>query len=408
MLMTLKQPLSGSISTEDLLHLRQLELNSLLEVTQAINANLSEESLYKIFHFTLIANLQIKKLALYVHDEGWSCKVNYGTKTDFKTIRLTEDITGIKKIGEVPDEYIPFNEFDYILPIAHKNQPLAFVLAGGIKGKLPDFSFIQTFTNIIIVAIENKKLARKELRQEALRKELEIAREVQAMLFPKTLPEEGHLKINASYFPHHTIGGDYYDYVKLNENEHLICIADVSGKGIPAAILMSNFQASLRTLVRQTLDLKQTVNELNYLIKANSKGERFITFFIAIYNAENRSLNYINAGHNPPVVVNAEGQASFLEIGTTVIGVFDQLPFIEEGSITIDSKSLLFLYTDGLTETSNELGEEYGPEMLREFLVSNMNSNLKDLHSSIVNNLNNFRGNKPFPDDITFVSCLIS
>ena len=406
--MTPKPPLSGSITTEDQLRLKQLELNSLLEVTQAINANLSEESLYKIFHFTLISNLQIKKLALYVHDEEWSCKVNYGTETDFKVTPLTDDITNIKKIGELPEEYLPFNEFEYILPIAHKNQPLAFVFAGGIKDQLPDFSFIQTLTSIIIVAIENKKLARKELRQEAFRKELEIARDVQAMLFPKKLPETCDLRINASYFPHHTIGGDYYDYVELNEKEHLICIADVSGKGIPAAILMSNFQASLRTLARQTLDLKKTVNELNYLIKANSKGERFITFFVCIYNTENKSLKYINAGHNPPLVVNAEGDAIFLEKGTTVIGVFDQLPFIEEDSITINSKSVLFLYTDGLTETSNSEGEEFGSDRLSEFLLSHLDSNLNDMHAALVNNLNNFRGNKPFPDDITFVSCLIS
>ena len=406
--MTQKQQLSGSVTTEDQLRLKQLELNSLLEVTQAINANLPEESLYKIFHFTLISNLQIKKLALYAYDEGWSCKVNYGTQTDFKTTPITENIIEVKKIGEMPQDCFPFNEFDYILPIAHKNQPLAFVLAGGMDDKLPDFSFIQTFTSIIIVAVENKKLARKELKQEALRKELEIARDVQAMLFPKQLPQTTNIKINASYFPHFTIGGDYYDYVAVNEKEHLICIADVSGKGIPAAILMSNFQASLRALARHTLDLKQIVNELNYLTKANSKGERFITFFVGIYNSENKSLKYINAGHNPPVIIDEDGQAVFLEKGTTVIGVFDELPFIEEDQITINSKSILFLYTDGLTETSNIEGEEFGAERLREFLVSHLNSDLNDIHTQLVNDLNNFRGNKPFPDDITFVSCLIS
>jgi len=407
--MTPKQPLSGNITSEDQLHLKQLELNSLLEVTQAINANLSEESLYKIFHFTLISNLQIKKLALYVHDDnGWDCKVNYGTQDDFKAVPLIEDIINIQKIGEIPETCLPFNEFDYVLPISHKTQPLAFVLAGGVKDKLPDFSFIQTLTNIIIVAIENKKLARKELRQEALRKELQIARDVQAMLFPKHLPATDTIRIKASYFPHFTIGGDYYDYIPVNDKEHLICIADVSGKGIPAAILMSNFQASLRALTRHTLDLKQIVYELNLLTKANSKGERFITFFISIYNTETRTLKYINAGHNPPLIVNGKEDAVFLDKGTTVIGVFDSLPFIEEDNITINSKSILFLYTDGLTETSNNNDEEFGADGLKEFLVNHLNSNLDDIHTNLINSLNGFRGNKPFPDDITFVSCLIN
>src|SRR5690606_33837514 len=147
-------------------------------------------------------------------------------------------------------------------------------------------SFVQTFTSIIVVAIENKKLARKELEQEVFRKELEIAREVQSMLFPKELPDTDKVRAFASYLPHHTIGGDYYDYIQQDENNFLVCIADVSGKGIPASLLMSNFQASLRTLVRQTNDLKQIVNELNFVIKANAKGERFITFFVAAFDLQ--------------------------------------------------------------------------------------------------------------------------
>src|SRR4051812_5930820 len=128
----------------------------------------------------------------------------------------------------------PFDEFDLVIPIAHKKATLAYVFIG--DGKTDDAKqridtvFVQTLSNIVIVAIENKKLARQQLQQEALNREMEIAQQVQLLLFPKKLPYTPKLKVIAGYFPHHSIGGDYYDFVSISESEFLLCIADVSGK----------------------------------------------------------------------------------------------------------------------------------------------------------------------------------
>ena len=116
-------------------------------------------------------------------------------------------------------------------------------------------------------------------------------------LFPKELPYGKDLKIFSSYEPHKMVGGDYFDYIPIDENQFLICIADVSGKGIPAALLMSNFQASLRTLIRQTTKLEKIVRELNYQILQNSNGESFITFFVAIYNKTLKDKSHVMAKH---------------------------------------------------------------------------------------------------------------
>jgi sigma-B regulation protein RsbU (phosphoserine phosphatase) len=394
---------------EKKLHLREMELNSLLEVTQSINANLPEESLYKIYHFTAIASLHIKKLALYVWDSEWNCKVNYGTDKDYKNQPFNQEILSVTSISKLNLGLKDFSEFDVVIPIAHKSKPLAFVfLSGSEDEEITDTSFIQTFTSIIIVAIENKKLARKELEQEAFRKEMEIAREVQTMLFPKELPDSDNLKIHATYLPHYTVGGDYYDYISLDENNFLICIADVSGKGIPASLLMSNFQASLRTLVRQTNDLKEITQELNFVIKNNAKGERFITFFVASFDLKNKIIKYINAGHNPPVLVSGDGSMELLEKGTTVLGAFDILPFIDEAEVDLKFPALLFAYTDGLTEASNEADEEYGIEKIQEFLSKHSSDSLKTIHQEMHKDLMQFKGSKPFPDDITYISCAVS
>lgn len=403
-----KPPLNGSTQDPDFrLNLKQLELNALLEVTEAINANLPESALYRIYHFTLLSNLTISKLALFVHDEDWDCKVKYGLKNQLPVDCIKNYILGCDKITSTKG-IETFSDFDVIIPIAHKSKKLAYVLLGGINDlNLADdntpFSFVQTLTSILIVAVENKKLARKQLQQEAFKKELEIARKVQTNLFPSVLPFNEQVELKASYLPHLMVGGDYYDYIPLAENQFLFCIADVSGKGIPAALLMSSFQSGLRTLVRRTNDLEDIVRELNFLVKSNSHGERFITFFCAIIDLNTHKLTYINAGHNPPFYIQDKAVKE-LNKGSTVLGAFDDLPFVEKETIQIVASGVLFAYTDGLTEASNEANDEYGTDRLKDFLLSG-DSCGEYMHTGLLNELNAFKGATAFPDDITIFSC---
>ncbi|NJN43176.1 MAG: PP2C family protein-serine/threonine phosphatase, partial [Flammeovirgaceae bacterium] len=267
--------------------------------------------------------------------------------------------------------------------------------------------FIQAISNIIIVAIENKKLARKQLEQEAFRKELEIASDVQQFLFPDSLPNTDILKLEASYLPHDLVGGDYYDFVPINKNQFLICVADVSGKGIPAALMMSNFQASLRTLLRQTPNLKEIVEALNFQVLENTKGEKFITFFAGIYDLSLKTLVYVNAGHNAPLLCTKEG-IRLLEDGCTVLGAMHPLPFINEGFVTDLDEFVLFCFTDGLTETLSESGEEFGSARLQEYFTKNYQKDLKTIHQDIIVDLDGFKGRNGYRDDITMLSCRVN
>ncbi|MCG8389658.1 MAG: PP2C family protein-serine/threonine phosphatase [Cytophagales bacterium] len=400
-----------TLSLQNKYHLKELELNALLEITQAINNNMPEKSLYKIYDFTLRANLNIKKLALYVYDEQWACKVNYGTVMSCFETPLDTDFTQLRKVTPIECRKDVFGEFDYVIPVSHKTTILALVFVGDIEMESEEMQnsstrFIQALSNIIVVAIENKKLARQQLEQEALRKELEIASDVQQFLFPEDLPYGMHLKVEASYLPHDRVGGDYYDYIPINKNQFLICVADVSGKGIPAALMMSNFQASLRTLIRQTPNLKDIIEELNYQVLENAKGEKFITFFAAIYDHKLKTLVYVNSGHNPPVLITND-KVTLLEEGSTVLGAMNPLPFINEGFITDLDEFLLFGYTDGVTETENEEGEEFGLERLTDYFQENGRQDLRKIHQDIIIELDNFKGKKGYRDDITMLSCKV-
>lgn len=392
--------------------LKELELNSLLEITQAINNNLPEQSLYKIYDFTIRANLNIKKLALYVLDEQWECKVNFGTAKDFKGLKFDERFLGYEKIQSIKGyNESPFVEFSVIIPIAHKDRKLAFVFISGyneLSDEEVNTNFIQALSNIIIVAIENKKLARKQLEQEMIRRELEIAGNVQQFLFPKSLPNEDGLKVSAFYQPHHSIGGDYYDFIEISKEQFLFCIADVSGKGIPAAILMSNFQASLRTLCRRTNLFQDIITELNNLVMSNAEGQHFITFFVAIYDTVTRRLKYVNSGHNPPILVGKDHQVKLLEEGSTVLGAFEKLPFLNVGVIEGIDQFTICAFTDGLTEIRNEKDQEFGESALLGVVKENASLPPEELNNAIIHAMKEFKGRNGYTDDITLFTCSVN
>lgn len=401
------------IDFEHSFQLKKLELEALLEVTQAINDNLPEEQLYRIFYFTLRANLNIEKFALYVCEgDKWVSKVVHSSSPGFKAFPLDnsvmESIREFSDTNALPPHYQ--KEFQQIIPIRHKEQTLAYMFlnsgAPGLPGGDADLKFVRALTNIIIVAIENKKLARQQLEQKAIQRELEIAKDVQRFLFPDRLPNTPHLQVEARYLPHHQVGGDYYDYIEIDEDKFLVCVADVSGKGVPAAILMANFQASLRTMVRQTVDLKEIVHELNHQVMQNAHGENFITAFFGLFNKREQVLHFVNSGHNPPYLIKKEREEMLpLESGSTILGALKQLPFLNVGTVENLDHFQLFCFTDGLTETFNSQDEAWGPERLENFLKQNHLLELKKLHDELIREIDDFRQDEPHNDDITMLSC---
>ncbi|HMT29216.1 MAG TPA: PP2C family protein-serine/threonine phosphatase, partial [Bacteroidia bacterium] len=209
--------------------------------------------------------------------------------------------------------------------------------------------------------------------------------------------------------PHSSVGGDYYDFIPLNDHEALVCMADVSGKGISAALLMSNFQANFHALIKHTSSsLENLIIELNDCVNRSARGEKFITFFIAKINKLTNEIEYINAGHNPPMLIH-DNKITVLDKGTTGLGMFDDLPFLNAGKLQFPVGSLLFCYTDGIVEMENNSGQSFGTELLGNFLLENhQTTNMKHLHHLMVESFNNFRQEMNFNDDVTFLSIRIS
>ena len=389
---------------------KDIKLNSLLEITKAINNNFSTEQLLEIFEEVLEKQLNIGKLVLFSNENGWRCILKYGVGDEYNDINVERDLLSITEIGTINFSQKRLSKaFEIVIPVFHKSQPLAYVLIGDLEDKvevspaIKHLPFVQTLTSIIVVAIENKKLAKDTVRQAAMRKELELASEMQSMLFPSTLPRDGKLDTAAFYLPHQQVGGDYYDFIWLNENECAFCVADVSGKGVAAALLMSNFQANLRVLFNHTTSLTDLVRELNTKVMANAKGEKFITLFIAKYNMVTRTLTYVNAAHNPPLLATGNS-ISTLKIGCTGLGMFDEIEKIKEGIVNITPGTRIVCYTDGLTELENDKGEDYGIDALKEIIKNNENLNMMELNTLIMETIMNYKQSRPYIDDIALFS----
>ncbi len=390
---------------------KEIQLNSLLEITQAINENGPLDQLIRIFSFILKEQLGFQKILFIQRQDAWNVLLKIGFKKRIPTEDIPKTFERFREITMLQSSNSELlNEFQAIVPVWHEEKPLAYMLIS--KNTPQNFEidtlnlpFVKTISNIVAVAIENKSLARKSLVQERINKELEVAREMQKLLFPADLPSNKKMDISARYIPRHAIGGDYYDFIPLGDEEYIMCIADVSGKGISAALLMANFQATIRTVLKyQKFELPFLIEELNKKVVRATQGEKFITFFLAHYNGFTHELKYINAGHNHPILLRNK-QITMLDIGCTGLGMLDELPSIRVGKMKLEPNTTLVLYTDGIVELENEQGEQFGIEQLTENIEKYAELSMEDMNNILFSKLENWKGNQKYDDDTAIFSC---
>ncbi len=398
------------------LNLGGFKLRTLLTVTQAINNNAPREELIGFFPKFLGDTLGIGKILLYTRQEDkWIPEVIYNLNLNEVLIEPEKHLLPYDSIqlfrGDNTPEY--FSKFDLLIPVLHKQKPLAFLLLGDLDEErievsplIKHYTFIQILANIIMVAIENKKLYKASLAQATLNKEMELASAVQQMLFPASLPANDVLTCAVHYSPHRFIGGDYYDVIQESEKCYVFCVADVSGKGIAASLIMSNFQAALRALLPFVSSLGELVHALNKTVFSTTSGEKFVTLFLARYNAHNHSLEYINAGHIPPLYFTSEnGKIEFLEDGCIMLGALPEIPELQIGRVQVTPGATLFAYTDGLLELENEADESYGMEKLCLAFAKYTDLPVTELVEQIFAEAELFRGVSSYNDDLTLFAC---
>jgi sigma-B regulation protein RsbU (phosphoserine phosphatase) len=392
------------------LSLKQLQIKSLLTITQAINDNVSAEGLFNMYKSFLSWEMGIEKMALFVTDgEEWDCTaaIHFERKDTEKMVPL---LLEHKRLYTIKNEgKAILSGFDIIIPVFHKELPIAYAVIGGIKEKEDLYNkiqFITTITNIIAVAIENKRLFKKQIEQERYRREMELASEVQHMLIPETLPIESKFSLSKIYKPHFNIGGDYLDYIRFDEDRFAFCIADISGKGVSAALLMANFQAMIQSLIFQYRDLETFVFALNQSVYRITKSDKYITFFVAEIDLKNKTLKYVNAGHYPPIL-KMNNTLLRLDKGCSFIGAFEKLENIREEKIALTSDAMIVSFTDGLPDLRNKDEEYFGDSFLEVFVKDNCAMSPNDFNNKLLAEIDDFRGDNEIADDIAVLTCKI-
>lgn len=396
-----------------LLFKRQAELNSLLELGRLIHANAPLADLLEMLRVILEVHLQIPAFEFFYKKVASFDRLYGFGKSQHSEIAIKQDLQFAHRICKVSEleltESALFPEYDYYVPVIQNNYLQAFAVLNhaGVKTALiqHDLNFMHTLLSQIVGVLEHQQLQQHKVEKERLEHEIRLGREVQQMLIPQLAMNDEHLSIAASYQPHDQLGGDYFDFLKLNEDELMWCIADVSGKGIAAALLMANLQASLRACLSMTQNPKQVIRQLNELIWMNTRGERYVTLFLGVYHTKRKRLYYVNAGHQPALLFR-KNEYQILKRGTVMLGAFDELPFIEMGEEELASEDLIFSYTDGLTER-NSPDELLNENQLADLLRPQLHLPLQELHHGLLNQISGKDQQKHLSDDLTLLSVRI-
>jgi phosphoserine phosphatase RsbU/P len=265
-----------------------------------------------------------------------------------------------------------------------------------------DRQVLMLLASQVAISIEKAMLHEQLVEKKRLEAQLEVARQVQLALLPERDPELEGFDISAYNFSTEEVSGDYYDFVKPYDDHLGLVIADVSGKGVPASLLMSFLRASLRAAIHIGYAPNVGMAKVNYLLWESIEPHQFVTAFYGMLDATNRTLAFVNAGHNPPLVLNADGSHRFIERGGLPLGLFRDTRYYEY-YLPIDSGQVLVLYTDGATEATSPDGEEYGRERLLKVVQASRDRRARDMIDFIYNEIFEWTGGRGATDDVTFV-----
>ncbi len=263
-----------------------------------------------------------------------------------------------------------------------------------------DLAVLSLLASHVAIIIEKVQLHEQMVEKKRIEAQLEIARQVQLELLPDRDPALQNFDISAYVFPTEEVSGDYYDWVKIFDDQIGIVVADAVGKGIPAALLMSFLRASLRASVQVGYAPHIAMSKVNNLLWDSVEEHQFITAIYGILDETNRTLVFSNAGHNPPLLMSADGTYKYVEYGDTPLGMFYDARY-HQHFILFEPGQTMLLYTDGITEAANEAGEEYGQDRLAKIVHSGLNLPAKKMIDHIRKDVADFTGRKFLDDDGT-------
>jgi sigma-B regulation protein RsbU (phosphoserine phosphatase) len=420
---------SQSVSAEpDSSHLGLRHLRALVEASKILNSTLDLDQLLGIILDVAKNELQADRGTVYlVHKPSGEirARISQGMESRILRVKIGEGIAGkVAETGEtirIEDAYQDprfAQRFDLLsgyrtrsilcMPICNKTGEIIGVIQllnkinEGVFD-LGDEIFLKALTVHIAIALENAKLHIEVVDQQRIRTELGLARQIQQNLLRPPPERWKRYRMAARADTCYEVGGDFYDFMPVSDSTMWVVIADVSGKGIASALVMSTLQATLRALLVGVHSFERLLERLNVTIRDFTGGTKYLTLFLALLDSQSHRVHYINAGHNPPVLVRADGRSELLDEGGTVLGLLPTVKFTRAHT-ELHPGDVLVLYTDGIAEASDAADEMYGVEGL----VASVEAVRGDVVPAnvlerIMGDVHKFSGGAPLADDQTLI-----
>jgi len=404
------------------------KLSSLVEASKVLNSTLDLNELLTIILDLAVKNLHAERGTIYLIDRNTNeltAKVRKGKEPVEIRLPMGKGIAGhVAKTGKtviIKDAHRDsrfFKGFDQktgfitktmlCMPLRNRNNKTigVFQILNKRRGlfTLSDRQFLNAFSIHAALAIENAQMHRLMLEKKSMEKEMEIAGAIQQQLFPRELPSIPSYAFHAKVDPCKSIGGDYYCITPIGKERVLMAIADVSGKGVPASLLVSSLHAFLQSYLSQEIALDILMSKLNTMIHKNSPSDSFITCFIGVINTTDHRLSYVNAGHPLPYIVDmSNGAVTTLKEGGIPLGMLPEWEYRAE-TLEIRPNHSLVCFTDGLSEAVNSGGDMFGEERIKSTLESIQNTSKPTILDVLSREVRNFIGKEPMADDLTVLS----
>lgn len=402
------------------------QLNTLFDLSQEFNATLDRGRLVKLLSFALMGQMLVGKY-LFLLRHPHTVETAAGTdEVDFRVIaakgvaepelepelirRLCcqEELVLLQGEEAAPEwEGLRRRGLSLVLPLLQHGSTCGALCLGPKMTGQPygpdDVEFLSALGHLAFVSIQNSHLVEEQIEKERLEEEMRLAREIQERLLPQEIPTLPGIEVATLARPSRFVGGDYLDVIKLEGPRLLLAVADVTGKGMPAALLMANLQACLHVLGPIDITLEDATARINRVICDNTGFDRFITFFHGIYDAERGRFIYVNAGHNPPMLVRADGEVELLEQGGLLLGVMRGASY-ERGTVALCPGDAVVLFTDGVTEAMSPDEEEYGEKRLQEVLLAHHGASAQAILDAVYADVRRFTDDAPvLSDDLTMI-----
>lgn len=396
------------------------ELNTIFEIGKELNSTLDPDKILNLLSYAVMGEMIVNRCLIFLNDEK---KVYLAMSKGLRDDENQKDYHN----SNFMEKLFELTEPQYLKPFEKYNKSLNFLQNSGFRIVVPmriqnvtkgvlvigeritkmsfkddDLEFLSTLGNEALICLENARLFEEQLEKKRIEEELALAREIQQRLLPSQCPQVENYQIDGINVSSLHVSGDYFDCIRMDEDHICVAIADVSGKGTPASLLMANLQAILNALIETKSSIKEITFKINNLIHKNTNHDKFITFFLGILDLSENSFSFVNAGHNPPYLMHQNGELEMLEEGGLLLGMLPNMPY-EQSTVTLKSGDWIIMFTDGVTEAKNKEDEDFDEKRLIEVMQKNKAESANTMKNAILTTVKDFTGDVPQSDDITLV-----